>query len=359
MDSEECLKGGAELADGIDVRIARMDLGSEGLSFHLFGVPSRAKYTAIVNHHQQDSAIDRPIRIDDSALAQVLRSRFELVWNSAKPLESVLAERAIETAGPAAETADVVRRMTEVRAALGLRSKIYDRVLAHVAFRHGSSVVFIVGLPGAGKSFVRRRLASRLQAMGIEVGQLSDYTYAYRDFLHGRLLLQPARGTGFEPFDGGAFTVEKEAALVPALHSLAQSVRESMKERQVTVVEFARTDLVAAFQEFEELRHRCRIIYVEAPTSLRADRLSRRAEPPEITIDGQTLLLTVSDNHALPSTVNDELYRTDNVGRLAASRRWQDRMFHIDNGVDDEGARVNASLQSFVEAVLGSYRAEA
>jgi hypothetical protein len=356
LDSEECLRGGAELADGIEVRIGRRDLGSEGLSYHLFGVPARAEYTAIVNHHRQDSTVDRPVRVGGSALAQVLRDHFELVWSAGKPLESVLAERAIDTVGPTAEPSDVLRRMTDVRARLSLNSRTYGRMFAHVAFRHGSSVVFVVGLPGAGKSLVRRRLATRLRAMGIEPGELSDYPYAYRDFLHGRLLLQPPRGTGFEPYEGGAFTVDEETALMPALQSLSRAVRESTKEHQVTVVEFARTDLVTAFQEFDELRHQSRVIHVEASASLRADRLNRRAEPPDITVDNQSLLLKVSDNHALPSAVNDGLYRADDIDRLAASPRWRNRVFRIDNSVDDGGARVDARLQSFIEAILDSYR---
>lgn len=67
--------------------------------------------------------------------------------------------------------------------------QLVKNVRTHLAFRHGSPVVFIVGLPGSGKSFVRTRLAERLRALRIEVAEVTDYVYAYRDFVHGSIHL--------------------------------------------------------------------------------------------------------------------------------------------------------------------------
>jgi hypothetical protein len=355
LDSEECLKGGAELAEDIEVRIGRRDLGSEGLSYLVFGLSAGGTSTVIVNYHQ-DTA-DRPVRLTGTAPAQVFRDHFDAAWNEAKPLESVLAERIIANAGRLPDAVAVARALTDARASLKLSPGVHERVLAHVAVRHSFSVMFVVGLPGVGKSLVRRRLASRLRAIGIETCELSDYVYAYRDFLHGRIQLQPPRGQGFHPHDGGAFAVGDEVALMPALQALAQAVREGAKEQRVALVEFARVDLVTALQEFDELRCRSMVIHVDAPKNLRAERLSRRAEPPDLTIDGQSVRLLVSDNHALPSTISQELYRADDIDRLTGSPRWRDRIFRIDNSVDDGGARIDARLQSLIERVVGSYRA--
>ena len=57
-------------------------------------------------------------------------------------------------------------------------------VRLHLAFRCSSAVVFVVGLPGSGKSRVRKMLANRLIELGVQVNELTDYVYAYRDFVH-------------------------------------------------------------------------------------------------------------------------------------------------------------------------------
>ncbi len=310
----------------------------------------------IVNYHQ-DSA-DRPVRLSGTALAQVFRDHFDAAWSAAKPLESILAERIVANAGRLPDAPAILRSLTDVAADLNLSPKIRERVLTHLALRQ-RSVVFVVGLPGTGKSLARRALGRQLRALGIQTHELSDYVYAYRDFLHGCIRLQPPRGVGFEPHDGGAFGVQDEGALKPALQALAQAVRESAKEHQVTLVEFARVDLVAALQEFDELRCRSLVVHVQAPRSLQTDRLWRRAEPPDLAIDGQSVRLLLSDDHALPSAVDQDLYRVDDLDRLTASSRWRDRIVLIDNDLDDGGARIEKCMQALIHDLVEDYRAEA
>lgn len=48
---------------------------------------------------------------------------------------------------------------------MALDKECVPRVLPHPGFRHSSSVVFIVGLPGAGKSYVRRKLEGEYAAL--------------------------------------------------------------------------------------------------------------------------------------------------------------------------------------------------
>jgi hypothetical protein len=59
---------------------------------------------------------------------------------------------------------------------------------------------------GSGKSYVRARLVEQLAGMRIETQSMSDYPYAYQDLLRGVLKLDPAAGTGYKAYDGGAFT---------------------------------------------------------------------------------------------------------------------------------------------------------
>jgi hypothetical protein len=351
LDSRECLEGGLELLrDGIEVRVARRDLDSEDLSYHVFGTSGSAE-TAIVNHH--DGNIDRPVRLNGQDPIKVFRKHFETIWQVASPLEAVIAEKIIENAHGSGEPAGILQVLKDT--ALKLEPCL-DKVLPHLAFRNSSSVIFIVGLPGSGKSYVRHLLTERLALMGIKSREETDYLYAFRDFLHSLIKLEPCRVDGFEAYPGGAFAVRDEAALKPALQALEGAVRYSLKESEVTVAEFARSDLVAALDQFDDIRSRCRIIYVHAPPELRSARLSKRVEPPELSIDGRSVTVTPSDNHLLPSTAMQSLYATDDVERLEKSPRWRGQILRIDNDVDDGGANIKASINIFVDDVISLYR---
>jgi len=351
LDSRVCLEGGLELLrQGIDVRVARRDLESEDLSYHVFGRPGLAG-TAIVNHHAGNT--DRPVRLNGQDPIKVFRNHFETIWDGSSPLEAVIAEKIIEHAQGSSEPTAILRALNDT--ALNLRPCL-DKVLPHLAFRNGSPVVFVVGLPGSGKSFVRRLLAERLEQTGIKTREETDYLYAYRDFLHSLIKLEPLRVAGFETCTGGAFAVREEAALRPALQALEGAVRAGLKESEVTIAEFARSDLVGALDLFGDIRCRCRIIYVKAPPELRSARLSKRIEPPELSVDGKSVTVMTSDNHLLPSAPMLSLYAADDIDKLERSPHWRGRILRIDNDVDDGGAKIKAKIDEFIQEVVGSYR---
>jgi len=355
LDSEECIEAGAELsAAGVEVRIARRELGSESLSYHLFGAGQSGTSTAIVNHHQD--GLDRPGLVQGVVPVQPYRTHFSAMWHASSPLESVLAEKIIQRAGAVTDPRPVLRELKEISARLHLDPRCVDKLLPHLAFRHGCRVVLVVGLPGSGKSYVRRCLAAKLSALSIKSRGLTDYVFAYRDFLHEVTMLGPGPAAGFVPHAGGGFTAPDEAALAPALRALVQAARDSMDENEVTLVEFARADLIRALREFESLRAGAQVIHVMASETLRADRLSRRAEPPESILNDESITLRLSDNHALPSTAARTLYHSDGIAQLRMSRQWGRRIFEIDNDLDDGGARVDVALEEFVETVLRPYR---
>ena len=350
LDSRDCLEGGLELLrDGIQVRISRRDLESEDLSYHVFGTPGTAE-AAIVNHHHGDD--DRPMRLRGKDPIKVLRKHFDAVWKTASPLEAVIAEKITEIAHGSREPAGIMQALTNTELNL---APCMEKVRPHLAFRNSSAVVFVIGLPGSGKSRVRRILAERLDEMGIQTRELTDYLYAFRDFLHSQIKLEPHRGAGFEAYPGGAFAVREEAALKPALQALNGAVRDSLKEAEVTVAEFARSDLTAAFDQFDDIRSRCRIIYVQAPAQLRSARLNKRIEPPELIVDGRSVTVTPSDNHRLPSTAERSLYTTDDIKQLERSPHWRGRILRIDNDLDDGGAKINVKIDEFMASVIDLY----
>jgi dephospho-CoA kinase len=331
-------------------------MGTEDLSFHLFH--ARTCPRVIVNFHDErhGKPRDRPIQLNGSAPAQPYRERFDTVWNAASPLETVIARKIIAKAGRSSDCKILWQALNETCALLGLDDGAVDKVLPHLAFGNSCSMIFILGLPGAGKSLARECLTQKLKAMGVETRELSDYVYAFRDHLHGLMKLEPARGTGFEARTGGAFAVSDERALQPALNALTQAAAGSLSDSEVVLVEFARTDIVAALEEFGDIGNRCRVIYIQAPAQLRSARLSSRHEPPGSSTDGRTVTFTPSDNHMLPSNVERSIYPADNINRLMISPRWRDLIFWIENDIDDGGCKINASLDQFVEKVVSSYR---
>jgi hypothetical protein len=350
LDSRDCLEAGLELQGlGIPVRVSRRGLDSEGLSYHIFGLPGTTG-TAIINHHH--GRFDRPMRLVGKDPIKVFRNSFDELWQTANSLEAVIAEKIIERAPGTRQPAEIMRALASSGLDVAACSEI---VRTHLAFRCSSSVVFVVGLPGSGKSRVRRMVAERLEQIGIETRQLTDYLYAYRDFLHSQIKLEPSRALGYEAYPGGAFAVLDETVLRPALQALDGAIRDNLKEPGVIVAEFARSDLVTALDQFDDIRMRCKVIYVHAPAPLRSARLSNRIEPPELSVEGHSLVVTPSDNHRLPSTVEHCLYAADDVARLEASPHWRDRILRIENDVDDGGAKINAKLDDFLAAVIAPY----
>jgi AAA domain len=353
-NADEAITGGAELVSkGVEVRISP-SFSSENLSYHIFGGDQIA--STVVNQQVGDRV--QPALLDGVGPLDVFRNHFATVWNSSTPLESVIAEQAILRAGPNANASALSQILRDRSMLYRLDEKVRAAVAQHIAFRHSSSIIFIVGLPGSGKSFTRRHLAQRLGSLRIQTQELTDYVFAYRDFIHGSIRLAPPRGLGFEPDLAGAFKVSEENYLRPALNSLAARVLSSVESQEVTLVEFARSDILAALQEFgEETVQRSQIIYVDAPQRLREERLRRRARPPELTVSGAvTITVTVSDDHRLPSAAQKSIYGLDDIRMLRSDRRWRDRVFTIVNE-QDHSVQFETALNEFIARVTAPYTA--
>lgn len=351
-NADEAITGGAELVSkGIEVRISP-SFSSENLSYHVFGGDKIA--STVVNQQVHDKV--QPALLDGVGPFDVFRHHFVTVWNTSTPLESVIAEQAILRAGSDADASIVCQALRDRSLLYRLDDKVRAAVAQHSAFRHSSSIIFIVGLPGSGKSFTRRRLAERLGALRIRTQELTDYVFAYRDFIHGSIKLAPPRGMGFEPDLAGAFKVSEENHLRPALSSLASRVLSSVGSQEVTLVEFARSDILAALQEFgEETVKRSQVIYVDAHEQLRQERLHRRERPPELAVSGAvTITVTVSDDHRLPSAAQKSIYGLDDITVLRSDLRWRGRVFTIVNDTD-HSPQFETALDEFIAQVTLPY----
>jgi AAA domain len=357
LDLEEGLQAGAELSErGIEVRVLPNErcLGSDTLTFHIFGTSAPEDSVAIINDHR--GGADWPMRYKGMPLIEVLRARFRAEWENARPLESVIAER-IQPRSSFPQGGGVIAASIEQADATGLRLGVHTRksVLSHLAFRDCSRYIFIVGLPGAGKSYVRSRLAEELVGLRIGCRSISDYPYAYADFLRSALKLNGMSLAGFKSHEQGAFAVQSERILVPALRAVSATLLDSSQAQDVTLIEFARADIAAALREFDDIRTRSQVIYVSAPEELRAQRLANRVVPPEIRIDDQTITVGLSDNHLLPGGAARALYGSDNADEVRGSAQWDVRFFEIDNSSDDD-ALVTKKIEEFTNSIICRYR---
>jgi hypothetical protein len=358
LDLEDCLRAGAELLElGIEVRVlprGGLALGSEGLTFHLFEADAPRGVVTIINHHSDDR--DHPERFRGVAPAEPYRARFDAEWDRASPLESSVSERILRERPPNCQGRKAIgRAIGQAARTLPLGRRSIELIMPHLAFRDGCSVIFVLGLPGSGKSYVRARLVEQLAAMRIETQSMSDYPYAYQDLLRGVLKLDPAAGTGYKAYEGGAFTVTSEKNLKSALQALRGAVREAMGRNEVVLVEFARADLATALKDFEDIRGQAQIIYVSTPAPLRQSRLADRVMPPEITVVDETITVKLSDNHLLPPPAERSLYAADGLDVLKTSPNWRDRIFEIDNEREGD-AYVDGRIAELIDGVVARYQ---
>jgi AAA domain len=347
-EDEGCLTAGAELLSrGVEVRVGR-SLNTDGMSFHIY---RGATPSVVVN--RRDGNRDHPLRLDGQSETQVFQSHFDVAWENAVPLESVLAEQALR---PGDSVAEAVARIEDVRTKYRLDEKVTTALARHVAFRHSAPVVFVTGLPGVGKSTARRRLAEKLRAQRFQVDELTDYLYAYHDHVHRLIALGGTRGEGFTAHAGGAFNVRDERDLEPALQALSLRVWQGRDRTRITLVEFARADLAAALGVFgDEVLAAAQIIHVTASDETRAARLDHRKQPPKLSIVGGDIVISPSDDHALPSTAARSLYTVDGLPALKAMPALRERIHHLDNDTGHD--RMDRALDGFVEDVVRPYRA--
>jgi len=348
------LTAGAELLSrGIEVRVAR-ELNTDQVSYHVFDGETQS---TVIN--QRGVVHDRPEKLEGRSLSKVFLSNFEQIWKNSVPLESLLAEEVFGGRHSACDWAHLTERLLEVRAKYHLDAKAAEAVLQHLAFRHCAPVIFITGLPGAGKSLVRRRLANKLSELRFRVDEQSDYVYAFMDFLHGLLRLKDGRGTGFSAEPDGAFCVDREENLQPALYALGNRVWQNRSGTSLTLAEFARSDVVAALRVFgDEVLSTAQVIHVQAPGAVREARLAGRRQPPRIQVIGQSILLEVSDNHRFPSIASQALYASENVSKLEDLSILDGRVYPICNNTDINGwEHIDKELDCFIEHVMRPYKA--
>src|SRR5437660_5571620 len=110
--------------------------------------------------------------------------------------------------------------------------------------------VFILGLPGSGKSTVVRWIEAYLRDLKWSVRHLNDYMILREMFLEDR---EKGEARRFRPADHDGFDVLDFAMFDEALQILEERVKKASQEsaeNQIVLVEFARNDYQKAFEQF-------------------------------------------------------------------------------------------------------------
>lgn len=138
--------------------------------------------------------------------------------------------------------------------------------------------LFVLGLPGSGKSTVARNISTFLNVRNWETTRFNDYAILqkmFRDDTKGKQF-KPAKHAGFDIFD---FTV-----LDMALQRLELEIKEyisSTKSNEIILIEFSRNNYRKAFRQFShEFLHDAYFLYLDVDTKTCKKRIRERIANP-------------------------------------------------------------------------------
>jgi adenylate kinase family enzyme len=138
--------------------------------------------------------------------------------------------------------------------------------------------LFILGLPGSGKSTVSRLMTTILNGRNWESIRFSDHVILQKMF-HA-----DTKGKQFKPAEHGGFDVIDLEAFNTALKRLELEVKEhsiSAKPKKLIVIEFSRNDYLRAFRQFSETFLRdAHFLYLDVETDIRKTRIHERIANP-------------------------------------------------------------------------------
>jgi len=122
--------------------------------------------------------------------------------------------------------------------------------------------LFILGLPGSGKSSMARYIATYLEDKNWESTRFSDHVILQRMFL------ADSEHKQFRPADHGGFDILDLDVRDIALQRLEQAVNQhfsSARQEGIVLIEFARNDYQRAFQQFSrEFLQDAYFLYLDA-----------------------------------------------------------------------------------------------
>jgi len=139
-------------------------------------------------------------------------------------------------------------------------------------------ILFLLGLPGSGKSTVARKIKEKYTNLSIQ--HISDYDILYTLFQKD----MESKGGKFVPTKYGGFDVLDFSILDLALQKMERRVVEfiyTTKKAELIMIEFARNDYNHAFRQFgsDFLQGAC-VLFLRADIDICKQRIHERADHP-------------------------------------------------------------------------------
>lgn len=204
--------------------------------------------------------------------------------------------------------------------------------------------LFVLGLPGSGKSTIARYIRSYARDKGWETNRFNDYAILQDMFLADNECKQ------FKPVDLGGFDVLDHTVFDTALKVLEQEVNQyfiSAKSDEIILIEFARNDYEKAFHLFSQaFLEDAYFLYLDTEIDMCRQRILNRIANPRC-----------DDDYYVSEYIFDAYYYGDNGQCLSyilerdytIDKQW---VLIIDNNCSLEGA--SKSINSFIDLIVDS-----
>lgn len=203
--------------------------------------------------------------------------------------------------------------------------------------------LFILGLPGSGKSTISRHITSYLKDRNWESVRRSDHV------ILKKMCLADTERKQFKPIEHGGFDVIDFKSFDIALNKLEQEIvqyRLSAKQEEIVLIEFARNDYRRAFEQFSAtFLDDTYFLYLDVETDSCKRRVQERIANPS------------SEDDFYVSEFIFDTYYTKNNGRsiqhiLASARDIEEQRVKI---IDNNGSLSDsfAQIKRFVETMCG------
>ncbi|HZS77467.1 MAG TPA: AAA family ATPase [Ktedonobacteraceae bacterium] len=162
--------------------------------------------------------------------------------------------------------------------------------------------LFILGLPGSGKSAVARYLQAYLASFGLSTVRFNDYGILYQMYQHDRDGL-------FQHAEPGGFDVVNIVAFDLALRRLEELIKtyQEQAQHEFIIIEFSRNDYKRALSQFSSafLEDAC-FLYLGTSVKECQQRIAKRA----ITKDYP------ADDYPISEYIFDKYYDRDDGNQL-------------------------------------------
>lgn len=209
-----------------------------------------------------------------------------------------------------------------------------------------SEILFILGLPGSGKSAIARHIGRYVRNQGRGIKRFNDYRILHEMFR------QDAEKKQFKSAEPEGFDVIDENVFDKALHELEWKVKEYLSSskatpRKIIIIEFARNNYRRAFEQFSSgfLQSAC-FLYLDVEVEVCKQRIRTRAEKPKY-----------KDDYPVSEYIFETYYYGDDGEHISwylenNHKIEQHRVLALDNNgtLKSVGKRVN----SFIDAIMSA-----